>query len=283
MLLFKGVKDLQNFIETEKKTGKTVGFVPTMGALHNGHMSLMSKAIAENDLLVCSIFVNPTQFNEKEDLDKYPRTIESDIAMLTEIGCHVLFFPSVEEIYPKDLETPNFDFGNLDKPMEGAFRPGHFDGVAQVVYRLLDIVKPTNLYMGQKDYQQWAIIRSMLQQLNSSIKLVRCPIAREKDGLAMSSRNVRLPKDARTIAPNIYKVLEEAKQNMEHFSISEVKKKAIAALNAIPEFQLDYFEIADGNTLEIVHEKEHSSIIVACTAVFLANVRLIDNVVLKAE
>ena len=254
-----------------------------MGALHDGHMSLMKKGIAENDLLVCSIFVNPTQFNEKNDLDKYPRTLESDIAMLTEVGCQILFFPSVEEIYPKNLKTPNFDFGNLDKPMEGAFRPGHFDGVAQVVYRLLDIVKPTSLYMGQKDYQQWAIIQSMLQQLNSTIKLVRCPIARAKDGLAMSSRNLRLPQDARNIAPNIHKILVEAKENLKNCSISEVKEKAIRSLNSIPEFELDYFEIADGNTLEAISEKENSNLIVACTAVFLANVRLIDNMILKSK
>ena len=283
MLLFKRVSDLQTYIESQKKIGKTVGFVPTMGALHDGHMTLMTKAIDENDLLVCCIFVNPTQFNEKEDLVKYPRPIENDIEMLTKVGCQVLFLPEVSEVYPENLVTPDFNFGNLDKPMEGAFRPGHFDGVAQVVYRLLDIVKPTSLYMGQKDYQQWAIIQSMLQQLNSSIKLILCDIARAKNGLAMSSRNMRLSKEAIAIAPNIYKILQEAKQNLIHFSIEEVKEKAIVSLNAIPEFKLDYFEIADGNTLEGIAEKEDSNLIVACTAVFLANVRLIDNLILKSK
>lgn len=283
MLLFKRIADLQIYIGTQKKLGKTIGFVPTMGALHNGHMTLMEKAIEENDLLVCSIFVNPTQFNEKEDLVKYPRTIDNDVTMLTEVGCQILFLPEVSEIYPKDLVTPDFDFGNLDKPMEGAFRPGHFDGVAQVVYRLLDIVKPTSLYMGQKDYQQWAIIQSMLEQLNSEIELVRCEIARGEDGLAMSSRNMRLTKEAKAIAPNIHKTLLEAKENLVNLSIQEVKAKAIASLNEIPAFELDYFEIADGNTLETITKKEDSKLIVACTAVFLANVRLIDNMILKSE
>ena len=283
MLLFKRVVDLQAYIETQKIANHTIGFVPTMGALHDGHMTLMKRGIEENDLLVCCIFVNPTQFNEKEDLDKYPRPIEDDIEMLTKVGCQILFLPDVSEVYPENLITPDFDFGNLDKPMEGAFRPGHFEGVAQVVYRLLDIVKPTSLYMGQKDYQQWAIIQSMLQQLNSSIKLVRCQIARAESGLAMSSRNVRLSDESIEIAPNIYKVLQEAKQDLIHLSIEEVKEKAIASLNAIPEFQLDYFEISDGNTLEAITKKEESDLIVACTAVFLANVRLIDNMILKAK
>ncbi len=283
MLLFKRVVDLQAYIETQKKANKTVGLVPTMGALHDGHMTLMESAIEENDLLVCSIFVNPTQFNEKEDLVKYPRPLEDDIAMLTKVGCHILFLPEVDEVYPKGWETPSFDFKNLDKPMEGAFRPGHFNGVAQVIHRLLDIVKPTSLYVGQKDYQQWAIIQSMLQQLNSTVRLVCCPIARKENGLAMSSRNMRLSEESIAIAPNIYKILQEAKQNLIHFSIEEVKEKAIASLNSIPEFQLDYFEIADGNNLEAITEKGSSGLIVACTAVFLANVRLIDNLILKSS
>lgn len=283
MLLFKTVTDLQSHILKLKRHGKLIGFVPTMGALHAGHLSLVEAAKKESDIIVCSIFVNPTQFNDTEDLIKYPRTIEQDTALLTQVGCDILFLPEVEEVYPKNLKTPNFDFGNLDTPMEGAFRPGHFDGVAQVVYRLLEIVKPNSLYMGQKDYQQWAIIQSMLQQLTSDIKLVRCPIMREKDGLAMSSRNLRLSEKARLIAPNIHKVLQEAKKDIRTLSVSETKQNAIKALNSIPEFKLDYFEIADGNTLEEVTEKENSEIIVACTAVFLAKVRLIDNMILKGN
>jgi pantoate--beta-alanine ligase len=281
MLLFKRVIDLQSYIAAQKKAGKSIGFVPTMGALHDGHMTLMKKSMSENDWTICSIFVNPTQFNEKEDLDKYPRTIEADIELLAAVGCQILFLPEVEEIYPKDLVTPDFDFGHLDKTMEGAFRPGHFDGVAQVVHRLIDITTPTVLYLGQKDYQQWAIIQSMIQQLGIDVRLVRCPIARQEDGLAMSSRNMRLSKEAKAIAPNIYKILQEAKENLKQDSIQEVKAKAIHALKAIEDFNLDYFEIVDGNTLEAIDDKTNSNLIIACVALFLANVRLIDNIVLK--
>lgn len=281
MLLFKTVEDLQNHIAQQKQNGKTVGFIPTMGALHQGHISLMKQSISQNDNTVCSIFVNPTQFNQAEDLEKYPRTLEKDIEMLTEAGVDILFLPEVNEVYPDDWKTPVFDFQGLDELMEGEHRPGHFAGVAQVVHRLLVIVQPTAIYMGQKDYQQWRIVQSMLIQLGSDVQLKRCDIERHPDGLAMSSRNLRLPAEARLIAPNVNKVLELARQEIQTHSIQEVLTNAKNRLNAIEEFTLDYFEIVDGQTLQREENKANTESLVACTAVFLANIRLIDNVILK--
>lgn len=283
MLLFKSVSDLQFYLNQQKENGLSIGFVPTMGALHEGHATLFRRSISENKITVCSIFVNPTQFNEVEDLKKYPRTIEKDTEILINAGVQVLFLPSVEEIYPQGLVTPTFDFQGLDQLMEGEHRPGHFDGVAQVVHRLLDIVQPHQLYMGQKDYQQWRIIQSMLEQLNWDINLVRCVIARAADGLALSSRNQRLTPEARIIAPKIYQTLQLAKQEIETLSINEVKQNAINRLNEVEEFSLDYFEIANGQTLQVAENKEDATSLVACTAIFLANIRLIDNVILKEE
>jgi pantoate--beta-alanine ligase len=281
MLLFKTVEDLQNHIAQQKQNGKTIGFIPTMGALHQGHISLMKQSISQNDNTVCSIFVNPTQFNQAEDLEKYPRTLEKDIEMLTEAGVDILFLPEVNEVYPDDWKTPVFDFQGLDELMEGEHRPGHFAGVAQVVHRLLVIVQPTAIYMGQKDYQQWRIVQSMLTQLGSDVHLKRCDIERHPDGLAMSSRNLRLPAEARLIAPNVNKVLELARQEIQTHSIQEVLTNAKNRLNAIEEFTLDYFEIVDGQTLQREENKANTESLVACTAVFLANIRLIDNVILK--
>lgn len=281
MLLFKTVSSLQSYLLGQKKKGKSLGFVPTMGALHDGHVSLLSKSIDENEITICSIFVNPTQFNDAEDLKKYPRTIEKDTEILVGAGVQVLFLPNVNEIYPENWQTPDFDFQGLDSLMEGEHRPGHFDGVAQVVHRLLDIVQPHQLYMGQKDYQQWRIIQSMLNQLDWNINLVRCPIARAEDGLALSSRNQRLTPEARQIAPKIYEVLQLAKAEIQSLSIQAVKQNAVQRLNSVPEFQLDYFEITDGQTLQVADNKETASSLVACTAVFLANIRLIDNIILK--
>ena len=281
MLLFKTVADLQIHIAQQKQNGHTIGFVPTMGALHQGHLSLMKQSINENEITICSIFVNPTQFNDSEDLQKYPRTIEKDIELLTLTGVDILFLPEVDEVYPKNWQTPSFDFQGLDELMEGEHRPGHFAGVAEVVYRLLDIVKPTTLYMGQKDYQQWRIIQSMLTQLNSNIRLKRCAIEREIDGLAMSSRNVRLPEEARMIAPNINKILELARQDIVTLSIQEVIFNARKRLNEVTNFTLDYFEIVDGQTLKRVENKDSTTSLVACTAVYLANIRLIDNIILR--
>lgn len=282
MLIFKQVQDLQNHIYLQRSKGKTIGFAPTMGALHAGHMSLIAAANEGADISVASIFVNPTQFNEASDLDKYPRTEGLDIQKLMLHGCDVLFMPNVEEVYPKNVDTsPKFDFGDLATVMEGAHRPGHFDGVAQVVGRLLDIVQPDSLYMGQKDYQQFAIIQDMLRQMQSTIQIVRCPIIREEDGLAMSSRNVRLPEKHRQAAPRIYQLLSEAKEKITTEKPSQIEKWAMAELLKIVDAKPEYFEIVDGFTLQKIATFEEAKVAVACLACWVGDVRLIDNMILK--
>lgn len=283
MLLFKQVADLSHFLQSEKNAGKSIGFAPTMGALHEGHLSLIRQTKKENDCSVCSIFVNPTQFNEASDLEKYPQTPGKDIDLLISVGCDVLFMPMVEQVYPSGQKSDlKFDFGNLDKVMEGEHRPGHFEGVAQVVQRLLDIVQPHNIYMGQKDFQQFTIIQSMLNQTKSETKLKVCPIIREEDGLAMSSRNVRLRPDLRKKATLIHQMLLEAKEKSKTQSPVETKKNAIEKLT-LPDFRPEYFEIADGNTLMPVDNFEDSNYVVACAAVWVGDVRLIDNMILKKD
>lgn len=253
-----------------------------MGALHQGHASLIKKAKLENDICVCCIFVNPTQFNDPKDLDKYPRTEGKDIKILVGLDNDVLFYPTVDAVYPKDLHIPIFDFGQVDKVMEGKFRPGHFDGVVEVVYRLIDIVQPDRLYMGQKDFQQFTLIQHMLQQMQSSTKLVVCPIIREVDGLALSSRNVRLTPENRQNAPIISKILHGLNDWLTNGgSIKEAEAKAITQLNEMPDFRPEYLEIVDGYTLQPIEQMEDSDYVVVCTAVWAGGVRLIDNVILK--
>lgn len=283
MILFKKEKDLKAFFKRKKteEPNCTFGFVPTMGALHNGHLSLIKRSISENNYTVCSIFVNPTQFNEKSDLDKYPRTIEKDMALLEEVGTSILFWPSASEVYPPGLKTKlSISFEGLENVMEGYFRPGHFNGMAQVVKRLLDMVEPDRLYMGQKDFQQVAIVRNMIDQLSIPIELVMCPIIREKDGLAMSSRNVRLPKKHRTQVPILHKTLKAvARKIKKQKDIPALKEWATKQLS-LPDFKPEYFEIADGRTLEPVSDVKESNYIVACLAVWVGEVRLIDNMIL---
>jgi pantoate--beta-alanine ligase len=281
MLLFKKVNDLKAFMAGQKKKGRTTGFVPTMGALHEGHISLVQRSMKETDCTVCSIFVNPTQFNDPADLIKYPRTPEKDLTMLLPTGCHVLFMPEVEEIYPDGQGAiSQFDFSQLDKTMEGAHRPGHFAGVAQVVKRLLDIVEPQRLYMGQKDFQQISIVREMLRQLHSETELVMCPIIREPDGLAMSSRNVRLSPEQRVISPLIYQTLREIKAKKDALPPQQLVAYALLKLS-VPGMIPEYFEIVDGRTLQPVEHVEDSDFVVACTVVRVGEVRLLDNMILK--
>ncbi len=278
MYIFRKVAPLQAFIQQLKTEGKTVGFAPTMGALHQGHLSLIQQSKQENDYTVCSIFVNPTQFNDADDLVKYPRTIEQDLDLLSSADNDIVFLPDVEDVYPTDLDTTvDLDLGSLAQFMEGEHRPGHFAGVVQVVKRLLDIVQPHRLYMGQKDYQQYCIIRYMAEQLKLEVDVVRCEIVREESGLAMSSRNVRLTADQREKASLISKILNQTKVNITTLSIDEIKQQAIKQLD-IPEFKLDYFEIVDGKSLLPI--KQLTDSVVACTAVFVGEVRLIDNIIL---
>jgi len=265
----------------QKSKGLTVGFVPTMGALHAGHVSLVKEAKKINNKVVVSIFVNPTQFNDKKDLEKYPRTLENDILLLKPQKVDVIFAPDADEIYPNgDTEGADIDLGGLDTYMEGAFRPGHFKGVAQVVKRLLDIVKPDHLYMGQKDFQQFTIIQHMLSSLEINTKLVVCPIKREANGLAMSSRNERLSRNTRDMASIIYKVLKSAKRQMATKSPEQIIKFAMSKLVVHP-IVPEYFAIVDGNLLTPVNDFGSHEYVVACVAVWADGVRLIDNLIMK--
>lgn len=283
MLSFKKINPLQIHLRAIRRQKRAIGFVPTMGALHQGHLALLQQAAQASDYTVCSIFVNPTQFNDVHDLEKYPRTPEKDIQLLVSVGCEVLFMPAVEEIYPPgEKYNPQFEFGQLEKAMEGAFRPGHFAGVAQVVSRLLDIVQPDRLYMGQKDFQQTAIVQSMLKQLQSPVQLVVCPTVREADGLAMSSRNVRLTPEFRQKAPAIYQTLLWAKRlaakgNHTPAAIQQLALQQLTEAGLKPE----YFEIVDHETLLPIERFNDAKKIMTCTAVWAGEVRLIDNIELK--
>lgn len=281
MFLFKTVNDLQTHLDTIRQSGKTIGFAPTMGALHQGHLSLVEKAKAECDCSVVSIFVNPTQFNESSDLEKYPRTLAADIELLSTVGNEVVFAPSVEAVYPPGLKTElELDFGQLDQVLEGAFRPGHFEGMAQVVNRLLDIVEPDKLFMGQKDFQQFTIVRSMLRQLNRKTELVVCPIVREADGLAMSSRNRRLTPTNREKAVLLSQVLKKAKEALLEKTPATVRAEAMSKFESAG-FKPEYFDIVDGNTLLPITDFEETDYVVALTAVWVGDIRLIDNLIVK--
>lgn len=281
MLIFKKVADLQAWLNAQRTAGRTIGFVPTMGALHDGHLELVRLAKRAGDLAAVSIFVNPTQFNDPKDLEKYPRMPDKDAALLIGADCDALFIPPVEEVYPPGADwTIQLDFRQLDKVMEGEFRPGHFKGMATVVHRLLDIVRPQRLYMGQKDFQQLSIVRDMIRQLSMPVELVMCPIRREPDGLAMSSRNMRLSPEMRSAAPAIFQTLTWAKTAFETNPASVAQVEAISRL-AAANLRPEYFDIVDGISLLPVDRWGDSDFVVACTAAFAGEVRLIDNLVLK--
>lgn len=274
------ISDLKTMLQGFRSEGKSIGFVPTMGALHKGHVSLVERSVAENDITVVSIFVNPTQFNDKNDLKNYPRMPEKDIAMLETAGVNVVFMPTESEIYPEP-DTRVFDFGMLDKVMEGKFRPGHFNGVAQVVSKLFDIVEPHRAYFGQKDYQQLAIIRAMVRMLGYRIEIVGCPIVREPDGLAMSSRNLLLTPEHRKSAPLIYQTLAEARNKTNELSVKEMIDWVVNGINSDPNLKVEYFELADADSLLPVQGWDHPNGIVGCIAVWAGNIRLIDNMMFK--
>lgn len=280
MKLIKTIKELHKEILPLRAANKTVGFVPTMGALHEGHLSLVKQCLADNDVCVVSIFVNPTQFNDKEDLKKYPRNVEKDCRLLNTISENLIVFnPSDSEIYPEP-DTRIFDFGQIDKVMEGKFRPGHFNGVAQVVSRLFDIVKPDRAYFGEKDFQQLAIIRHMVRQMKFDVQIVPMPIVREQSGLALSSRNARLTDVQRASAVNISKILFKSRNEMyKHLTIAETIKKVTDQINVVQNLEVEYFEIVDGTTLQPLNDWSESEYVVGCIAVFCGEVRLIDNIV----
>ncbi|NNK89427.1 MAG: pantoate--beta-alanine ligase [Saprospiraceae bacterium] len=283
MKILKRVSSIQKHMDLWRKKRKSIGFIPTMGALHEGHLSLVRKSVEENDITVVSIFVNPTQFNEKTDLDKYPRNLKKDAAMLKSVNADYIFAPSVTQIYPKKTTVaPDLDISLLTQNMEGPNRPGHFEGVVQVVYRLLDIIKPQNLYMGQKDFQQFTIIRYMLEQLNIPTALRVCQIIREENGLAMSSRNMRLSKSLRQRAHILHDNLLMAKKLLKDKTPEFIEKKALKNLDQ-KDFRPEYFKIVDGFTLKEIKNQKRHKLVVACTAVWAKNVRLIDNMILKGD
>ena len=280
MKIIHTIKDLQTELSELKAQGKKVGLVPTMGALHAGHASLVKRSVNENDVTVVSVFVNPTQFNDKNDLVKYPRTLDADCKLLESCGVTFVFAPSVEEIYPEP-DTRRFSYAPLDTVMEGAFRPGHFNGVCQIVSKLFDIVKPHCAYFGEKDFQQLAIIREMVRQMKFDLEIVGCPIVREEDGLALSSRNARLSAEERENALNISRTLFKSRTFAATHSVSETQKMVEDAIAAAPGLRLEYFEIVDGNTLQKVGDWNDTSYVVGCITVFCGEVRLIDNIKYK--
>ena len=277
MKVFNFIVDVQRFVEEKHNLGLKIGFVPTMGALHEGHLSLINRAKKENDIVVCSVFVNPIQFNNPADLEKYPRTPEKDIEKLEQAGCDAVFMPTAEEMYPNKVED-HYDFGDLERVMEGACRPGHFNGVAIVVRKLFEIVTPNRAYFGEKDFQQLAIINKMVSDLNMNLEIVPCPIIRENDGLAMSSRNVRLNEAERAIAPKIFATLNDSITKKDVMSPAEMKNYALKKYAEIKEFDIEYVEITDEINLKSIEnwdECDHARIFVALQ---LGPVRLIDNV-----
>jgi len=280
MKVFTKVYSLQNYLSNINKS-KLIGFVPTMGALHKGHLSLIKRAQSENDIIVVSIFVNPTQFDKKEDLVTYPRTQQEDLDLLNSINCDVVFIPLTEEVYLEKVESQNFNFGGLEKVMEGSFRDGHFDGVGTVVKRLFEIVKPTNAYFGEKDFQQLQIIKKMVEIENIPINIIGCDIFREDDGLAMSSRNTRLNKKQRKDAPLIYQTLLKAQKLFPNNSIRDVKEMVKNTFKNNTNLKLEYFEITDIETLTPILSKNKNIKYRGFIAVFADTVRLIDNIALN--
>ena len=280
MKLIQTISELRAELEAFRKEGKTIGLVPTMGALHAGHASLVKRAVAENDVVVVSDFVNPTQFNDQNDLLKYPRTLEADCALLESCGATLAFAPSVEEIYPEP-DTRQFSYPPLDTVMEGKYRPGHFNGVCQIVSKLFLMVEPDRAYFGEKDFQQLAIIREMVRKYPFNIQSVGCPIVREEDGLALSSRNARLTPEQRQEALQISRALFASVDFGRSRILRETKEYVEECIRRAPGLELEYFEIVDGNTLQPVKAWDESNYIVGCMAAYCGDVRLIDNIKYK--
>lgn len=282
MQVFHKIVELQNILFDDRKQGKTVGLVPTMGALHEGHASLVKKSVEDNDITVVSIFVNPTQFNDPKDLNSYPRDLDADCKLLESVGTDYVFAPSVDEMYPTK-DTRHFEFPPVSTVMEGAHRPGHFNGVCQVVSRLFYIVRPDRAYFGEKDWQQIAVVKAMVKSLGLNVNIVECPIVREPDGLARSSRNTLLSADERAIAPNIFKALKDSIDYAQSHTLKETHDKVVDQINATDGLDVEYYEIVDGNTLQPVDTWDASDYIVGCITVYCGArpVRLIDHIKYK--
>ena len=273
------ISQLQSELDSARLTGKTIGLVPTMGALHAGHASLVKRSVSENDVTVVSIFLNPTQFNDPSDLERYPRTLEADCALLEAEGASIAFAPSVKEVYPEP-DTRTFSYPPTDAVMEGAYRPGHFNGVCQIVSKLFDYVKPDRAYFGEKDFQQIAVIRRMVQDLGLKLTIVPCPVVREEDGLAMSSRNSLLAADERAIAPHIYRAMAESVPYAEGHTVAQTRQFVIDSINAVEGLEVQYYSIVDGETLAEVTSWDEADSIVGCITVFCGAtpIRLIDHI-----
>lgn len=284
MKIIKKIVDLQNELFDIRKEGKSVGLVPTMGALHEGHASLVKRSVKENDVTVVSVFLNPTQFNNQGDLDRYPRTLEADCKLLDACGADYCFAPSVEEMYPV-ADNRHFEFPPVSTVMEGAKRPGHFNGVCQVVSRLFYIVRPDRAYFGEKDWQQIAVVKQLVKfiGMQDKLQIVECEIIRDEDGLAKSSRNTLLADDERKIAPNIYKALKESVVFAKENGVKETHDKVVSAINAVEGLEVEYFEIVDGNTLQAVSDWNDSDYVVGCITVYCGKtpIRLIDHIKYK--
>ena len=282
MKIFDNIVDLQNELFYLRKANKKIGLVPTMGALHQGHASLVKQCVADNDITIVSVFLNPTQFNDPKDLERYPRTFEEDCKILNEVGADIVFAPTPKEMYPTP-DNRHFEFPPTSTVMEGAKRPGHFNGVCQVVSRLFYITKPHNAYFGEKDWQQICVIKQLVKYLNLDINIIECPIIREESGLAMSSRNALLTSEERTIATNIYRILKESITKKDCLSVDELQQEVINSINAVDQLEVEYFEIVDGNTLETVHSWNDSPYIVGCITIYCGAtpIRLIDHIKYK--
>lgn len=283
MKVFSKIVDLQNQLFEDRKNGKEIGLVPTMGALHEGHASLVRRSVKENGITVVSVFVNPTQFNDKNDLKNYPRTLDADCQLLDACGADYVLAPSVEEMYPTP-DTRQFEFPPVSTVMEGAYRPGHFNGVCQVVSRLFYIVKPNRAYFGEKDWQQIAVVKAMVKQLGLKVQIVECDIVRDADGLARSSRNTLLAKDERAIAPAIYKTLKESISYAKTHTVGETHDFVVNTINAVDGLEVEYFSIVDGNTLQDIAAWDDTPYVVGCITVYCGKtpIRLIDHIKYKA-
>lgn len=282
MKVFHKIVDLQNELFSDRKQGKSVGLVPTMGALHEGHASLVKRSVSDNDITVVSVFVNPTQFNDPKDLKTYPRTVDADCKLLESVGADYVFVPSVEEMYPLP-DNRHFEYPPVSTVMEGAHRPGHFNGVCQVVSRLFYIVRPDKAYFGEKDWQQIAVIKAMVKALSLSVNIVECPIVRDADGLARSSRNALLSADERKIAPAIYKALKESVDYAKTHSLKDTHDTVVSQINAVDGLDVEYFEIVDGNTFQSIADWDSSDYVVGCITVYCGAkpIRLIDHIKYK--
>lgn len=283
MKVFSKIVDLQNQLFEDRKNGKEIGLVPTMGALHEGHASLVRRSVKENGITVVSVFVNPTQFNDKNDLKNYPRTLDADCQLLDACGADYVLAPSVKEMYPTP-DTRQFEFPPVSTVMEGAHRPGHFNGVCQVVSRLFYIVKPNRAYFGEKDWQQIAVVKAMVKQLGLKVQIVECDIVRDADGLARSSRNTLLAKDERAIAPAIYKTLKESISYAKTHTVGETHDFVVNTINAVDGLEVEYFSIVDGNTLQDIAAWDDTPYVVGCITVYCGKtpIRLIDHIKYKA-